>query len=597
MASPRSPFNSPVLRPFRGYRPRVLLVAAGMLLAGVVLAGRAFDLQTIQNDTLEELARRQSQRTISVKGRRGAIADRHGRRLAVSVRAQSLYAHPARVPEPAVAAFRLSRALSLPRRHLESLLDSERAFVWLKRQLTPREVQAVRALGVEGLGMTEEYRRAYPGREAAAAVLGFTGIDGQGLEGLEYAYDYALKGDEGLRVIDTDALGRVIVRGEGPPLAAGGSIRLTLHSGIQRIAERELERAVQLTEAVRGVAIVMDARTGELLALAHAPSFNPNAYQDYDKETYLNRAVTSGYEPGSTFKVVTVASALEEGLVRPDSLFFCENGRYEYYDSFIHDTRPHGWLSLEKVVQLSSNICAAKVGGLLPASVFHDYIKRFGFGERLDLFTTAAGRRLAAEAEGRVLPPEAWTPVDHAAISFGHGVLVSPLQLVTAINVIATGGELLKPILVSEVRDAEGNVVARHRRTVVRRVISGDTAATVRDFMKKVVQPDGTGPHAAIPGYEVAGKTGTTEKYDIQARGYSKTRAIASFAGFVPADDPRLTLLVLVDQPRRGRSGGVVAAPVFHRIAAEALPLLGVWPDTVRRIEPDPAPLPAAAAR
>ncbi|MBI4082813.1 MAG: penicillin-binding protein 2 [Candidatus Lambdaproteobacteria bacterium] len=590
MPSLRLRLNNPLPPRFRGFRPRVLLVVLGLAFAGVVLAGRAFDLQVLQRATLNDLARRQSQRTIQVKGKRGPILDRFGGRLAYSVKAESVYARPGQIEQPSLAAFRLARALGLPREDLQAQLGSGRAFVWIKRQVTPAEAAAVRALEIKGVQSLPEYRRVYPQRAFAAALLGFTGVDGQGLEGLEYAYDSTLRGAQGERVIDKDALGRELVRSEQGFLSAGGSVTLTLHPAIQHVAEEELARAIELSEARQGVAIVMAATSGQILALAQAPGYNPNAYLEYDKETYFNRAITNGYEPGSTFKLITVAAALEEGLAKPDTLFFCENGEFRHYDSVIHDTEPHGWLPLSKVIALSSNICAAKLGLLVPAPVFHAHIARFGFGERMGVFTSPEGRRLAGEAEGRVLPPREWTPVDHAAISFGHGVLVSPLQLTAAVNAIATGGELLKPYLVQELRDPAGAVIQRGARTVVRRAISKQTAATLKQLMQGVVAKDGTGARAAIPGYTVAGKTGTTEKYDFQARGYSKTRQIASFVGFVPAESPALTILVQVEEPRRAHFGGSVSAPAMGRIAQRALPLLGVWPrEGVRRV-----PLPKA---
>lgn len=573
---------------FRGFRPRVGFVVVLLALGGLLLAGRAVHLQVIQHDRLANLAQRQSQRTIRLDGRRGPIYDRFGDPLALSVRADSLYAHPAQVRQPALAAFRLARTLDVDAEALESRLRSDQAFVWIKRQVTPAEAAAVERLGLAGVGATPEYQRVYPARGFAGPLLGFTGIDTQGLEGLEYAYDSYLKGAEGYRVIDRDALGRTVLTGNNARPTGGGSIRLTVHPAVQYIAEEELRRGVEIAEAALGIAIVMHARTGEILAMAHAPGFNPNDYLAYAKETYFNRAVTSGYEPGSTLKVVTAAVALEEGVVEPDTLFYCEEGEWEHYDSVIHDTKPHGWLGLNGVIRVSSNICAAKIGLLLPPGVLHAYLERFGFGRRLGLFTDAQGNRLAGEAEGYLLPEERWTPVDHAAISFGHGVLVSPLQLLTAVNAIGNGGLLVQPRLVTAVRDPEGRLLEERRVPVTRRVLSRRTADTVRELMKAVVTEEGTGPNADVPGYTVAGKTGTTEVYDIEARGYSKSKHIASFIGFVPADDPEVSVLVMVERPQKGRYGGVVAAPVFSRIARRALPLLGVWPEAgPRRIDLD----------
>lgn len=571
-----------VPRRFRAFRPRLALVVLMFALWGLVLAGRAVHLQVVRSDELAAMARQQSQRTIPVQGQRGPILDREGNRLALSLLADSFFARPAQVRNPARTAFRLARVLDVPRAELEARLRSDRAFVWLRRQVPPDTAAAVDALALAGIGRTREYNRVYPNRELGAALLGFTGVDNQGLEGLEYAYDSVLQGAESLRVVDTDALGRTVLTGRTAFPDKGGSIRLTLHPGLQQIAEDALERAVTEHEARRGTALALHSRTGEILAVAHAPGYNPNAYQAYDKEAYFNRAVTSGYEPGSTMKVITAAVALEEDVATPESLFYCEEGAWEHYDSKIHDTSPHGWLTVGNIIRVSSNICAAKMAMLMPPRLFHEYITRFGFGRRAGLFTAPDGSRLAGEAEGYVLPAKDWTPVDQAAMGFGHGLLVSPLQLGLAVNAIGIGGELLEPVLVREVRDSQGEVVRRGRRRVVRRVISQETAASVRAMMEAVVHEGGSGTRAAVPGYRVAGKTGTTELYDIEARGYSDTQHIASFAGFVPADDPALTIVVMVQAPKTGRYGGIVAAPVFREIAERGLPLLGVWPDGVR---------------
>lgn len=571
--------NNPVPVRFRSFRSRVLLVVGLLVVAGLAIVWRSIDLQVLQYETLSNLAQRQSQRVFKRQGKRGEILDRKGGRLAVSVRAESLYAHPSLVRDPGATAIALAPLLQIDRDILERQLSSDNGFVWLQRKLLPSQADKVQTLDIPGLGFTTEFRRVYPSKGLAAALLGFTGIDSQGLEGLEYAYDSYLRGSEQLQVLEKDALGRVFAAGEADPPAGGGSVTLTLHPAIQYISERELEKAVVASEAKVGVVIVMDSPTGELLAVSQSPGFNPNEFQQYDKKAFFNRAVTSGYEPGSTFKIFTIATGLETGAIKSDSLFFCEDGRWEHYDSVVHDTSPHGWLVLEKVMAVSSNICAAKIGLTIPAASFRNSIHRFGFGRRLGLFNTRDGRRLAGEAEGYVLPVEKWTPVDHAAISFGHGILVSPLQLTSAVNTIATGGRRMTPRLVSEIRDATGVVVERNRPYSEGRVISQQTAKMVTDFMVGVVQGKATGWRAAIPGYVVAGKTGTTEKYDLKARGYSKTRQIASFVGFVPANKPRLTILVVIEEPLQGRSGGVVAAPVFREIARRALPLLGVWPD------------------
>jgi cell division protein FtsI (penicillin-binding protein 3) len=586
MSSFHLSLNKAVPERFRTYRARVVFVMGGLALAGLLLVWRAFDLQIVQHESLSALAQSQSQRTISLKGKRGEILDRTGRRLAASLLGVSLYAHPDQVENPSRTALRLSETLGVPHETLEERLTSKRSFVWLARQLLPDQAAPAQDLNIPGVRALQEYRRIYPGRFLASSVLGFTGIDSQGLEGLEYAYDSYLKGAEGLQVIDHDALGRRLLDSGERPLTGGGNIRLTLDPVIQSIADAELSAAVSHWGALRGTAVVMDSRNGEILAIAQAPAFNPNSYRDYDKETYFNRAVTAGYEPGSTFKIVTVAAALEARVAKPDSLYFCENGHFQFYDSVIHDTAEHGWLSLARVVQLSSNICAAKVGISIPSTVFHEFILSLGFGKRPGLATGPDGKQLAGEATGYVLEVNKWTPVDQAAMSFGHGILVSPVQLVAAINSVATGGWYVPPVLLREVRDSEGERVEGWPKPPRRRVMSATTAGTLRDFMEDVVYGEGgTGTHAAVPGYRVAGKTGTTEKYDLQARGYSKTQNIGSFVGFVPAANPRLTILVVIEEPSNARFGGTVAAPVFRDIAARSLPYLGVWPeDQVRRL-------------
>ncbi|MDH4247415.1 MAG: penicillin-binding protein 2 [Deltaproteobacteria bacterium] len=579
--------NRAVPQRFRGYRPRVVLMLVFFLLLGSVLVGRAYHLQVMQHEELADIAQKQSQRTLQLKGRRGEILDRRGGRLALSLAADSFFAHPALVTEPALTAHQLARVLGLDAATLEARLRSDRGFVWIKRQVVPSESAAVNALDLPGIGSIEEYRRIYPWRELGAALLGFTGTDSKGLEGLEYAYNTTLSGSQAIRVLTKDALGRPVFTGEESILSPGGHIRLTLNPDLQYIAEQELSRAVDRSEALLGIALVMDSRTGEMLAVAQYPSFNPNAYSASDKETYANRAITYGYEPGSTLKILTAAIALEEATVKPDMLFFAENGQWDYYDATIHDTSKHGWLDLAGILRVSSNIGAAKLGLTIPRTVYREYLVRFGFGQRVGVFQDEQGNALAGEAEGYLPPVEKWTPVDQAAISFGHGVLVSPLQLAAAVNTIATGGLLLKPRVVLETRDARGAVVDQTATTVIRRVISTKTAAAVRDLMVQTISDEGgTGARAILPGFSVAGKTGTTELYDLKARGYSKTKHIASFVGFVPAENPRMTLVVIIDEPKKGRYGGDVAAPVFREISRRALPLLGVWPkDGVRRVQ------------
>ena len=583
----RLPFhlNNPVPERFRGFRTRAFLVVLVIIGWGLALGWRALHLQVFQHSRLSSLAQKQSQRVITIKGKRGTILDRQGQPLAVSVKSDSFFARPQLIPEPEITSRILGDILGIRAEEIQAKLGGSSPFVWIKRQMSSGQAERIRALDLPGIGFTQEYRRIYPSRTLAASLLGFTGIDNQGLEGLEYAYDSYLRGGERTQVVDVDALGRRVVASENDFPSGGNTLKLTIHPGIQYIAEQELARAVTRWQAIRGIAIVISSDNGEILAMAQSPGFNPNSFQDYDKSAFFNRAITSGYEPGSTFKVITAAAALEAAAIQPDDQVFCEEGVFQHFDSVIHDTKPHRLLKLEGILRVSSNICAAKVGMAMPVRAFHGYIERFGFGIRTGIYNTREGYRLDGEADGYVLPPEKWTPIDHAAISFGHGILVSPLQLIMAVNTIATGGTLLKPILVREIYDSEGKGVEKRKSRVVRRILSPTTAGLVRDYMVAAVGPEGTGPEARVEGYQVAGKTGTTEKYDIKARGYSKTRQNASFVGFLPAYRPELTILVLIEEPQEGHYGGTVAAPVFREIARRALPLIGVWPEEgVKRI-------------
>ncbi|MDH4121112.1 MAG: penicillin-binding protein 2 [Deltaproteobacteria bacterium] len=568
--------GNPPLSPPGQVNPRIRLVVTLLALAGLVMALRAFHLMVIQQGRLSGLARQQYQRAMQLEGRRGPIQDREGGALAVSLASESIFINPAQLTDTAGAAWALARILGMDPRHLTNELSRDRAFVWVKRQAGPEEVRRVKALNLAGVGFLTEYRRVYPRRELAGAVVGFTGVDHNGLAGVEYAFDSVLRGTRVERLVDRDALGRTVVAAGGGEPDSGGSVRLTLHPAIQWIAEQELNKAVAQHGALGGVAVVMDVSTGEILALANAPGFDANRFQEYSPAHLGNRAVTDGYEPGSTFKIITLAAALEEEAVTPDLKLFCENGTFPVADSVIHDTSAHGWLGLEDMLAVSSNICMAKVGMMIPKPAFHDYMEAFGFGQRAGLFVGQDGRVWSAEATGDLPPPEKWTQVDWAALSFGHGLLVSPVQMTAAVNTVAAGGEWVRPRLVAELRNRRGEEISFGQVTR-RRVISRQTAAWVGHAMTVVVER-GTGTQAQVYGYPVAGKTGTTEKFEFEAKGYSKTRQIASFAGFLPADHPRITILVVVEEPQEGRSGGAAAAPVFREIARRTLPLLGVPP-------------------
>lgn len=553
------------------YNLRVLSVV--LLIASCLLAllGRMFYLQIVRADYFAERARHQQQSRITLEPRRGAIVDRQGRRLAVSVPVQSLYARPRLIESPYTVAARIAALIDVPRDELLKTLRTKRSFVWLKRQLPPEVARKVEAMDFEGLGFVEEYRRVYPNAEMAGALLGFTGVDSQGLEGLEYQYQDLMAGEPEEVVVERDGTRRVIPHTLPSELSAQRhSIQLTIDSTVQHYTEVALKRGVENSRADRGVAIVMHSQTGAILGMASYPSFDPNRYGEYDRSTFLNRAVTVGYEPGSTFKILTIAAAMDEHLITPDEEFFCENGAFRFAGETFHDTSPHEMLNVEQVIQKSSNICAIKIGTLLSPEKFYEYIRSFGFGSRPE-------SGLSGEAIGRVLPLQRWTRVDHASMSFGHGILASPLQLISAMNVLAADGKWIPPYIVDhaytedgqillEAKDEEGEIRQQFGPKNPKQLISVDTAKVIRKMMVSVTQPGGTATEAAIPGYEVAGKTGTSQVFDEKTGRYSNRKHVASFAGFVPAEQPLLTVLVVVEHPKTSPYGGKVAAPIFNEI-------------------------------
>jgi cell division protein FtsI (penicillin-binding protein 3) len=399
--------------------------------------------------------------------------------------------------------------------------------------------------------------------------MGFAGMDGQGLEGLERRYDRYLSGEKQLIVLQRDALGRTVFPkglSERTP-SPGHTLTLTIDEFAQYVSEKELNDAVISARAKGGMALVMDPKTGAVLAMALSPKFDPNAMSGMSADRWRNRIITDAYEPGSTMKVIVAAAALEERVMRPDSLIYGENGRIEIARTVIHDHEKSGWMTFAEVIQKSSNIGAAKIAMQLEEVRLYRYIKAFGFGEKSDI-------DLPGEMAGLT---KDWGRRSLASIAMGQEIGVTPLQLVTAISAVANGGWLMKPYVVSEIRDAGGHLVARMEPHVRRQPISTATARTLTDILEGVVT-NGTGRKAAVPGYRVAGKTGTAQKIDPRTGAYSSSLLIGSFVGYVPAEDPRLAIVVVIDEPKAEAWGGVVAAPVFRRIAEQVLPYLGVSP-------------------
>ena len=554
-----------------------ILFAALFLLIG----GRAIQLQVLQGDKLMRLGQRQHLKEWIVLPKRGAVFDRAGEPLALSMESQSVYVRPHRIQEPEKLAQSLARILNIRAAEVRDKITADKPFVWVRRQVSAAEAEKVQALNAEGLGMFYEPNRHYPQGQLAGQLIGFVGRDSEGLEGLELKYNEYVRGETGSSMTERDALGRrVLVQGvEGLHIPPGSDIHLTLDTSIQHMAEKELEASILRYRAKAGVAVVVEPFTGEVLALANYPSFDPNQYAKQTAEQRRNRAVTDSFEPGSTFKTILAAAALEEGVVGKDDLFYCEMGKYPFAGKIIHDTHPHGWLPFSKILQVSSNIGFTKVAEKLKKDRFFKYIEKFGFGE-------PTGIDVPGEVPGLLRRPDKWSAVDLATHGFGQGLSVTPMQLVMAYAAVANGGFLMRPYVMRRAVSAKGEVVLENEPRVVRRVISQTTASLLASMLRDVTTEGGTGMMANVDGFDVAGKTGTAQKADPVHGGYAAKKRVASFVGFVPANQPRLVALVLIDEPEVNVYGGVVAAPVFRNIAQGALRHLAVAPQK-------PAPIPA----
>lgn len=556
---------------------RMLGVAGLCALLFLLVLGRAVDLSVLRGPAFAHLATLQHRQKIALVPHRGPIVDRNGEPLALSVDVQSIYVRPRQFAGQEAKLAALAAALRLPARLVRAKLGTGQPFVWLERQALPREVEAVEKLALRGVYSVAEGRRFYPHGNLAAHILGFVGIDSQGLEGLERRYDQLIRGEPHYLEVDRDAHGREMFTGgvQAPP-AQGARVELTIDAAVQEVTERELAAGVAAQKAAGGAAIVLDPGTGEVLALANVPTYNPNEPGDTTDKRWRNRvrdrAITDPYEPGSTFKAILAAAALEERAVSPAEMFNCEMGHFQIGRWTIHDAHPHGWLSFAEVIQFSSNIGASKVGERLGKDRYYGYLRAFGFGQR-------TGIELPGETPGIMRPVETWAHIDLATHSFGQGVSVTPVQMAAAFGAIANGGSLMRPFLVRRVLTPQGDVALENEPTVVRRVIGAKASATTTELLRRVVEEQGgTGSKARMDDFSVAGKTGTAQKVDPHTGAYS-TKKIGSFVGFVPADKPRLVILVLIDEPSAGSSyGGVVAAPIFKAIALSALKRLGVEP-------------------
>ncbi|MGB6834270.1 MAG: penicillin-binding protein [Candidatus Acidiferrum sp.] len=548
---------------------RLLFIAGVALLWIGAVFGRLTYLQLFLHGEYLARALHQQQRTIEITPERGAIYDRNKRPLAMSIPVDSAFGVPSEIADEHLAARLLSGVVDVPQEVLETRFESSRSFVWISRKLPPEKAEAITALNLKGVYLQKENQRFYPKRDLAAHVLGFVDMDEKGLGGIEYELDNKIRGESGKIVVMEDAKKRWFDASQAK-LDSGADVVLTLDEKIQYLTERELNAAIAQTHAIAGSAIVMNPNNGEILALANWPTFNPNKASEAPAEARMDRAVSALYEPGSTFKLVTLAAGFNEGITRPDEVFDCENGSVLVAGHRIHDHKPFGLLNVSQILAESSDVGAIKIALRLQAPRFYDYIRAFGFG-------ALTGVDLPGESKGILRPVNDWGSFSIGSISMGQEVGVTPIQLITAVSAIANGGLLYRPHVVAElergdhVLPAEGILAP----TEPRRVIRPDTAATMRQLMEGVVLY-GTGPKAHLDGWTSAGKTGTAQKIDPTTGRYSRTQYIASFTGFAPINNPAVTILVSLDSPVGLHEGGEVAAPVFKRIAEEVLTYLDV---------------------
>lgn len=554
-------------------RFRIYVTATFFLLGFGTLLVRAYQLQVLESDRLRAIARQGYIGTTELPPKRGTIYDREGHELALSVEVASIYSHPKRIKEKAKTAKNLSRILGEREKKILRLLKGQRSFCWIKRRIDPDLARQVMALDLEGVGVITETRRYYPGREIAAHLIGFAGTDNQGLEGLEKRYDKYLRGPQHSLVHMRDALGRPFAISRPIPSGHGmHDLILTIDKDIQYKAQQSLKSAVKKTGAKGGHCLVLDPMTGEILAMAVVPEFNPNIFSEYGPSQWRNRTITDCFEPGSTIKAFLLAASLEESVVTPDTNIYCERGKFRIGSNVVHDTHNYDVLSVRDVVVRSSNIGAIKIGKKLGYARFEEYLRRLGFGSK-------TGIDLLGERKGFIRPVRKAKEIDQATLFFGQGMTTTSLQLAMAMGAIANGGKLMRPYVVKSIVDGSTGKVREKRPKVVRRVFSYETVREVGRILEGVVSHEGTAPKASIRGFRVAGKTGTSQKVDPKTKRYSTRKFVAAFVGFVPLEEPRLVILVVIDEPRGVAYGGVVAGPVFKQVGKWALNHLRVNPE------------------
>jgi cell division protein FtsI (penicillin-binding protein 3) len=548
----------------RFFRYYVIIIITSLLFIPIFFS--LYNLQIKRTDEFKELAEKQHNLIIDIPPERGQIFDRNMKIMATSLKVPSVYAVPRMIDDKKDLSQKLSAILGLDYDYIYDRLKKDKAFVWLKRRVSNDVAEKIKELDQPHVAIMFENKRFYPTGTSLSNILGFCNIDEQGIDGLELHRNSYLSGKQGYKITKRDAKGREIVALEEKliPAVDGHNLVLNIDEFIQYTVERELRAAFTQWHAEGASCVVLNPHTGEILAMVSLPNFDPNNMTESPVEARRNRNVSDYYEPGSIYKIITASAALNEALFTEEDKVFCENGEYHFTKRrVLHDVHPYGWLTFSEVIEKSSNIGVSKIGQKLGADLLYYYIKKFGFGD----FT---GIDFPGEVEGTIRPVANWSGYTITSIPMGQEITVTTLQMALAMSVIANGGYLMKPYIVSQVTDKKGVTIKNFKPTVVRQVISTETAAHMRNILERVVI-QGTGKSAAIENVRVGGKTGTAQKILPDGRGYSHSSFIGSFVGFAPVEDPYFVVNVMIDNPHPAYYGGTVAAPVFREVIRELL--------------------------
>jgi len=559
-------------------KKRAVILNTVVIFSFFLVSLRLVDLMIVHHKRFYDSAQKQHIKVEDIQVRRGIIVDRRGRELALNLDLDSIYADPKHLDREGNDVKRLASVIAREPKAVLAKIPDKGRFIWVERKLDPATADKIRALKIEGLGFLPEAKRFYPKADLASHILGFVGMDNQALEGIELKFDKYLKTSGGKITVERDAGGRTLSPGVNTEVK-GNNIVLTIDEVLQRIVEKELDKAMARWKAAAASVIMMDPLTGEILALANRPAYDPNRGGSAAASAKRDRAITDLYEPGSTFKIVIGVASLEEKILKPGTLFDVSRGSIEVGGKNIHDAHKHGVLTFKEVIQKSSNVGSIMIGMKLGKDRVYKYAKLLGIGEK-------TGVDLPGEVTGWIPRPERWSSTSIGAIPIGQEVAVTPLQMLRAYSAIANGGFLVNPHVTSEIISPRGEVVVSFKNKDMNRIISAKTAETFKDILKSVVEEGGTGTSASVDGNAVAGKTGTAQIIDPRTKRYSKDKYVSSFVGFVPADNPRIAMIVVVYEPKGQIYGGAVAAPVFRDIAGQALSYMNIPRENSLREEP-----------